>query len=215
MGNISQPDRHAPAGPTAPGTAAGMHDTREHGSALLGRPQDQARRSSAGRAQAVRRQPRDHRAPAPQVPRQRSTHCPPRRGLTGKEGRRHRRPASRSWPNADRVRNCTFNIVEVRKPELDAALVAEIHRPSSWNAGCRSVVRVKRAVQNAMRMGALGIRVNVAGRLWRPVIARPNASRGLGAAAHAPRRYRLCPVRSFDPVWDHRGQGLIFKDPEA
>ena len=32
-----------------------------------------------------------------------------------------------------------LNIVEVRKPELDAALVAKAS-PSSWNAVCRSVV---------------------------------------------------------------------------
>merc|ERR1711916_86326 len=64
-----------------------------------------------------------------------------------------------------------LNIVEVRKPELDAQLVGEsiaqqLERRVSF---CRAM---KRAVQNAMRMGALGIRVNVAGRLGGAEIAR-------------------------------------------
>ena len=64
-----------------------------------------------------------------------------------------------------------LNIVEVRKPELDAQLVAEsiaqhLERRVSFRRA------MKRAVQNAMRMGALGIRVNVAGRLGGAEIAR-------------------------------------------
>jgi small subunit ribosomal protein S3 len=64
-----------------------------------------------------------------------------------------------------------LNIVEVRKPELDAALVAEsvaqqLERRVSFRRA------MKRAVQNAMRMGALGIRINVAGRLGGAEIAR-------------------------------------------
>lgn len=64
-----------------------------------------------------------------------------------------------------------INIVEIRKPELDAQLVAE-------NIGNQLERRVsfrramKRAVQTAMRMGALGIRVNCAGRLAGAEIAR-------------------------------------------
>ena len=63
------------------------------------------------------------------------------------------------------------NIVEVRKPELDAQLVAEsvtqqLERRVSFRRA------MKRAVQNAMRMGALGIRINVAGRLGGAEIAR-------------------------------------------
>ena len=57
-----------------------------------------------------------------------------------------------------------LNIVEVRKPELDAQLVAEsIAQQLERRVSFRRAM--KRAVQNAMRMGALGIRVNVAGRL--------------------------------------------------
>jgi small subunit ribosomal protein S3 len=64
-----------------------------------------------------------------------------------------------------------LNIVEVRKPELDAQLVAEsicqqLERRVSFRRA------MKRAVQNAMRMGALGIRVNLAGRLGGAEIAR-------------------------------------------
>jgi small subunit ribosomal protein S3 len=64
-----------------------------------------------------------------------------------------------------------LNIVEVRKPELDAQLVAEsigqqLERRISFRRA------MKRSVQNTMRMGALGIRVNVAGRLGGAEIAR-------------------------------------------
>ena len=64
-----------------------------------------------------------------------------------------------------------LNIVEVRKPELDAALVAEsITQQLERRVSFRRAM--KRAVQNAMRMGALGIRVNVGGRLGGAEIAR-------------------------------------------
>ena len=64
-----------------------------------------------------------------------------------------------------------LNIVEVRKPELDAPLVAEsIAQQLERRVSFRRAM--KRAVQNAMRMGALGIRVNVAGRLGGAEIAR-------------------------------------------
>ena len=64
-----------------------------------------------------------------------------------------------------------LNIVEVRKPELDAPLVAEsIAQQLERRVSFRRAM--KRSVQNAMRMGALGIRVNVAGRLGGAEIAR-------------------------------------------
>jgi len=64
-----------------------------------------------------------------------------------------------------------LNIVEVRKPEMDAPLVAEnIAQQLERRVSFRRAM--KRAVQNAMRMGALGIRVNVAGRLGGAEIAR-------------------------------------------
>ena len=64
-----------------------------------------------------------------------------------------------------------LNIVEVRKPELDAQLVAEgIAQQLERRVSFRRAM--KRGVQSAMRMGALGIRVNVAGRLGGAEIAR-------------------------------------------
>ena len=64
-----------------------------------------------------------------------------------------------------------LNIVEVRKPELDAQLVAEsITQQLERRVSFRRAM--KRSVQNAMRMGSLGIRVNVAGRLGGAEIAR-------------------------------------------
>jgi small subunit ribosomal protein S3 len=64
-----------------------------------------------------------------------------------------------------------LNIVEVRKPEMDSALVGEsIAQQLERRVSFRRAM--KRAVQNAMRMGALGIRVNVAGRLGGAEIAR-------------------------------------------
>lgn len=64
-----------------------------------------------------------------------------------------------------------LNIVEVRKPEVDAQLVAEnvaqqLERRVSFRRA------MKRAVQNAMRFGSQGIRINVSGRLGGADIAR-------------------------------------------
>ena len=69
-----------------------------------------------------------------------------------------------------------LNIVEVRKPELDAQLVAEsIAQQLERRVSFRRAM--KRSAQNAMRMGALGIRVNVAGRLGGAEIARTEWTR--------------------------------------
>jgi len=64
-----------------------------------------------------------------------------------------------------------INVAEIRKPELDATLVAE--------SICSQLERrimfrraMKRAVGNAMRLGALGVKVNVGGRLNGAEIAR-------------------------------------------
>ena len=64
-----------------------------------------------------------------------------------------------------------LNILEVRKPEIDAQLVGEnIAQQLERRVAFRRAI--KRAVQNAMRMGALGIRINAAGRLGGAEIAR-------------------------------------------
>ncbi len=65
----------------------------------------------------------------------------------------------------------SLNIVEIRKPELDAQLVAEgvcqqLERRVSFRRA------MKRAVQSAQRLGAPGIRLNVSGRLGGADIAR-------------------------------------------
>lgn len=65
----------------------------------------------------------------------------------------------------------SINIIEVRKPETDAVLVAEgIAQQLEKRIAFRKAA--KRAVQSAMRMGAKGIRVNVSGRLGGAEIAR-------------------------------------------
>jgi small subunit ribosomal protein S3 len=64
-----------------------------------------------------------------------------------------------------------ISIEEIRKPELDAQLVAE---SIAQQLERRIMFRraMKRAVQNAMRLGALGTKVNIAGRLNGAEIAR-------------------------------------------
>lgn len=64
-----------------------------------------------------------------------------------------------------------INIAEIRKPELDALLVAEgIAQQLERRVMFRRAM--KRAVTNTMRIGALGIKVRVAGRLNGAEIAR-------------------------------------------
>jgi small subunit ribosomal protein S3 len=65
----------------------------------------------------------------------------------------------------------SVNLVEIRKPELDAQLTAEgiasqLERRVTFRRA------MKRAVQTVMRMGGKGIRVNVSGRLGGAEIAR-------------------------------------------
>jgi small subunit ribosomal protein S3 len=64
-----------------------------------------------------------------------------------------------------------INVSEVRKPELDAQLVAE---SIAQQLERRIMFRraMKRSVGNAMRLGALGIKINVGGRLNGAEIAR-------------------------------------------
>ena len=65
----------------------------------------------------------------------------------------------------------TLNILEIRKPEIEATLVAEnIAQQLERRVAFRRAM--KRAVQSAMRLGALGIRINCGGRLGGAEIAR-------------------------------------------
>ena len=64
-----------------------------------------------------------------------------------------------------------INIVEVRKPEIDANLVAaSIAQQLERRVAFRRAM--KRSVQSAMRLGAEGIRINASGRLGGAEIAR-------------------------------------------
>ena len=64
-----------------------------------------------------------------------------------------------------------INIEEVRKPELDAKLVAD-SVASQLERRVMFRRAMKRAVQNAIRLGAEGIRIQVSGRLGGAEIAR-------------------------------------------
>jgi small subunit ribosomal protein S3 len=114
-----------------------------------------------------------------------------------------------------------LNIVEVRKPEIDAALVAEnvaqqLERRVSFRRA------MKRAVQNAMRMGALGIRINVAGRLGGAEIARTEWYREGRVPLHTLRAdidYALAEAKTAYgiigiKVWIFKGE-ILEHDPQA
>src|SRR3954467_205880 len=101
-----------------------------------------------------------------------------------------------------------FNIQEIKQPEVDAMLLAQgIADQLSGRVSFRRAM--KRAVQNAMKAGALGVRVQGGGRVvgagaWAGPARRRRqeregvAPRGSRPAAHAARRRRLRPRRSQD-----------------
>jgi small subunit ribosomal protein S3 len=108
-----------------------------------------------------------HRAPAPQVPRDDPHRAsgPDHR----QEGRRHREAAPQAGGHDPAETH--LNIVEVRKPEIDAtwspqSIAQQLERRVAFRRA------MKRAVQSAMRLGAEGIRINCGGRLGGAEIAR-------------------------------------------
>jgi len=114
-----------------------------------------------------------------------------------------------------------LNIVEIRKPELDAQLVAEnIAQQLERRVAFRRAM--KRAVQNAMRLGALGIRINCGGRLGGAEIARTEWYREGRVPLHTLRAdvdygtatarttYGTCGVK----VWIFKGE-ILEHDPMA
>ena len=114
-----------------------------------------------------------------------------------------------------------LNIVEVRKPELDAALVGEsIAQQLERRVSFRRAM--KRAVQNAMRMGALGIRVNLSGRLGGAEIARTEWYREGRVPLHTLRAdIDFAGIEAKTPygiigikVWIFRGE-IMEHDPSA
>ena len=101
-----------------------------------------------------------------------------------------------------------LNIEEIRKPEIDAQLISD---SIAQQLEKRIMFRraMKRAMQNAMRLGAQGIKVMSSGRLNGVEIARARVvSRRPRAAAHAACRHRLRIFRSAHDVRRHRHQGL-------
>ncbi len=114
-----------------------------------------------------------------------------------------------------------LNIVEIRKPEIDAQLVAEnIAQQLERRIGFRRAM--KRAVQSAMRLGAQGIRINCGGRLGGAEIARTEWYREGRVPLHTLRAdvdygtttaitsYGTCGVK----VWVLKGE-ILAHDPMA
>jgi len=115
----------------------------------------------------------------------------------------------------------SLNIVEIRKPEIDAQLVAEnIAQQLERRVAFRRAM--KRAVQSAMRLGAGGIRINCGGRLGGAEIARMEWYREGRVPLHTLRAdidygvatakttYGTCGVK----VWIFKGE-ILAHDPSA
>ncbi len=114
-----------------------------------------------------------------------------------------------------------LNIVEVRKPELDAQLVADsIAQQLERRVSFRRAM--KRSVQSAMRQGAEGIRINCGGRLGGAEIARVEWYREGRVPLHTLRAdvdygtstahttYGACGIK----VWIFKGE-ILAHDPMA
>ncbi|MCB1885700.1 MAG: 30S ribosomal protein S3 [Geminicoccaceae bacterium] len=114
-----------------------------------------------------------------------------------------------------------LNIVEIRKPELDARLIAEnIAQQLERRVTFRRAM--KRAIQSAMRLGALGIRVAAGGRLGGAEIARSETYREGRVPLHTLRAnidfgratantaYGTCGIK----VWVFKGE-VMEHDPMA
>ena len=115
----------------------------------------------------------------------------------------------------------SLNIVEIRKPEIDAKLIADgIAQQLERRVAFRRAM--KRAVQSAMRLGAQGIRINCSGRLGGAEIARMEWYREGRVPLHTLRAdvdfgygtakttYGVCGVK----VWVFKGE-ILGHDPMA
>lgn len=118
------------------------------------------------------------------------------------------------------VADVRLNIAEIRKPELDARLVAEsIAQQIEKRVMFRRAM--KRAVTNTMRSGALGVKVRVAGRLNGAEISRSEWTREGRIPLHTFRAdidYGLAEARTTYgvigvKVWIFRGE--VFGRGEA
>jgi small subunit ribosomal protein S3 len=117
------------------------------------------------------------------------------------------------------VGDVRLNIAEIRKPEVDAQLVAEgIAQQIERRVMFRRAM--KRAVMNTMRSGALGVKVRVSGRLNGSEIARTEWSREGRIPLHTFRAeidYGLAEARTTYgvigvKVWIFKGE--VFEQPE-
>ncbi|MCC3860431.1 30S ribosomal protein S3 [Pseudemcibacter aquimaris] len=89
-------------------------------------------------------------------------------GKKGADIEKLRQKVANMAPSAGDV---SLNIVEIRKPEIDAQLVADnVAQQLERRVAFRRAM--KRVMQNALRLGAGGIRINSAGRLGGAEIAR-------------------------------------------
>ena len=117
--------------------------------------------------------------------------------------------------------DASLNIVEIKKPEIDAKLVADnIAQQLERRIAFRRAM--KRAVQSAMRLGALGIRVNCSGRLGGAEIARMEWYREGRVPLHTLRAdidygvaranttYGICGIK----VWIFKGEIMDY-DPNS
>ena len=115
----------------------------------------------------------------------------------------------------------SLNIIEIRKPEIDAKLIADnIAQQLERRIAFRRAM--KRAVQSAIRLGALGIRINCGGRLGGVEIARTEWYREGQVPLHTLRAdidygvaranttYGICGVK----VWVFKGE-IMEHDPTA
>ena len=115
----------------------------------------------------------------------------------------------------------SLNIIEIRKPEIEAKLIAEgIAQQLERRVAFRRAM--KRAVQSAMRFGAQGIRINCSGRLGGAEIARMEWYREGRVPLHTLRAdvdfggatakttYGTCGVK----VWVFKGE-ILAHDPMA
>ena len=118
------------------------------------------------------------------------------------------------------VTDVRLNIAEIRKPEVDAQLVAEgIAQQIERRVMFRRAM--KRAVMNTMRSGALGVKVRVSGRLNGSEIARTEWSREGRIPLHTFRAeidYGVAEARTTYgvigvKVWIFKGE--VFEQPEA
>jgi small subunit ribosomal protein S3 len=118
------------------------------------------------------------------------------------------------------LQDVRLNISEIRKPELDAQLVAEgIAQQLERRVQFRRAMR--RAVTNTMRVGAEGIKVKVSGRLNGAEIARSEWYREGRVPLHTLRAdidYGLAEARTTYgvigvKVWVFRGE--VFESSEA